>query len=82
MDSARRPGRGTLNGRAGTFVLQHYGLMNRGAPQLSITVVPDSGTGELSGLSGAMTIEITDGKHSYGFEYTIAGPPDPPARRE
>ena len=64
---------GTLHGRSGTFVLQHTGTMNRGTPQLSITVVPDSGTGELTGLAGSLTIEIADGKHSYGFEYTLGG---------
>jgi hypothetical protein len=62
---------GTLNGRNGTFVLQHTGTMNRGTPQLSITVVPDSGTGQLEGLSGKMAINIADGKHSYDFEYTL-----------
>jgi hypothetical protein len=62
---------GTLHGRSGSFVLQHNGIMNRGAPQLTITVVPDSGTDELVGLAGQMTIEITDGKHLYGFEYTL-----------
>jgi Protein of unknown function (DUF3224) len=62
---------GTLNGRKGSFVLQHTGTMNRGALQLSITVVPDSGTGELVGLSGKMAIIIADGKHSYDFEYTL-----------
>lgn len=62
---------GTLQGRTGTFVLQHNGTMNRGEPQLTITVVPDSGTGELAGLTGAMTIEIADGKHAYGFEYSL-----------
>ena len=66
--------RGTLNGRSGTFVLQHHGVMNRGTTSLSVTVVPDSGTGELAGLAGAMTIEIRGGKHSYGFEYTITEP--------
>ncbi len=64
---------GQLNGRRGTFALQHSGTMNRGAPLLSVTVVPDSGTGELTGLAGRMTIEIADGKHSYHFEYTIEG---------
>ncbi len=63
---------GTLNGRTGTFNLQHSGTMTRGAPQLSVTVVPDSGTGELKGLSGRMTIQIADGKHSYEFEYAIS----------
>ena len=66
---------GALQGRGGTFVLQHSATMTRGVPQLSITVVPDSGTGELVGLAGRMTIEIADGKHSYEFEYTIAGTP-------
>lgn len=62
---------GTLHGRSGAFVLQHSGTMNRGMPSLTITVVPDSGTGGLAGLAGSMTIEIADGKHSYGFEYTL-----------
>ena len=62
---------GTLNGRSGTFVLQHSGTMTRGTPHLTITVVPDSGTGQLGGLAGKMSIEIGDGKHSYKFEYTI-----------
>jgi hypothetical protein len=62
---------GTLEDRAGTFVLQHSATMTRGAPQLSIGVVPDSGTGELIGLVGRMTIEITGGKHYYVFEYTL-----------
>ena len=63
---------GILNGRTGTFALQHSATMNRGEPQLSITVVPDSGTGQLLGLSGHMAILIEDGKHSYDFEYTLA----------
>jgi hypothetical protein len=63
---------GKLDGRSGTFVLQHSGIMNRGEPQLTITVVPDSGTGELTGLAGKMAIIIADGKHSYDFEYTLA----------
>jgi Protein of unknown function (DUF3224) len=62
---------GTLKGRRGTFVLQHTGTMNRGTPQLSVTVVPDSGTEELAGLSGNFTIKIVDGKHFYEFEYAI-----------
>jgi Protein of unknown function (DUF3224) len=56
-------------------VLQHIGVMNRGTPDLKITVVPDSGTGQLVGLSGTMTIKITDGKHSYDFEYTLPETP-------
>jgi hypothetical protein len=62
---------GTLQGRKGTFALQHSGSMNRGVPQLSVTVVPDSGTGQLVGLAGKMTIIITEGKHSYEFDYTL-----------
>lgn len=64
---------GTLDGRNGTFALQHSGTMTRGVPQLLITVVPDSGTGQLAGLSGRMKINIVEGKHSYEFEYTLAG---------
>lgn len=63
---------GSLQGRRGTFALQHSGTMNRGKPQLSIGVVPDSGTGQLVGLSGTMTINIVDGKHFYEFDYTLA----------
>src|SRR4051794_13256902 len=58
---------GTLQRRSGTFVLQHSGTMTRGAPQLSVTVVPDSGTGELAGLEGKLDIQIEGGKHSYRF---------------
>jgi hypothetical protein len=61
---------GKLHGHSGTFALQHSGTMTRGTPQLSITVVPDSGTDELVGLAGLMTIKIADGKHFYEFEYT------------
>ena len=63
---------GTLQGRKGTFVLQHTGTMTRGAQSLSVTVVPDSGTGDLAGLSGKMDIKIEPGKHVYDFDYTIA----------
>jgi hypothetical protein len=62
---------GTLKGRTGTFVLQHSATMNRGVPNLSVTVVPDSGTGQLTGLAGKMNIIIADGKHSYDLEYTL-----------
>ena len=65
---------GTLHGRRGTFALQHTGMMNRGEPQLSITVVPDSGTGELAGLAGKLGITVADGKHSYELEYTLSAP--------
>ena len=63
---------GTLHGRNGTFTLQHSGTMTRGAGQLTIAVVPDSGTGQLVGLAGQMSIDIVDGKHFYEYEYTLA----------
>ena len=67
---------GTLNGRRGTFIFQHSATMNRGVPQLSVTVVPDSGTGQLEGLSGKMDINIAaDGKHSYEFDYSLPSTP-------
>jgi hypothetical protein len=66
---------GTLKGHTGAFVLQHSATMNRGVPQLSVTVVPDSGTGQLTGLAGKMNIIIADGKHSYDFEYTLPEAP-------
>jgi hypothetical protein len=62
---------GSLHGRAGSFVLQHSGTMNRGAASLSVTVVPDSGTDKLAGLSGKMAIQVEGGKHSYEFEYSL-----------
>jgi hypothetical protein len=63
---------GSLHGRPGTFVLQHSSTMTRGTPQQSVTVVPDSGTAQLVGLTGKMTIIIADGKHSYEFQYELA----------
>jgi Protein of unknown function (DUF3224) len=62
---------GVLAGRKGTFVLQHSGTMNRGVPSLSVSVVPDSGTGDLAGISGQFKIMIADGKHSYEFSYAL-----------
>lgn len=62
---------GTLAGRSGSFVLQHNGTMTQGVPKLVISVVPDSGTGQLVGLTGTLNIIIADGKHSYDFEYTL-----------
>jgi hypothetical protein len=62
---------GTLHGRNGTFALQHNGTMTRGAPALSVVVVPDSGTSQLTGLRGSFKINIIDGKHLYEFEYTL-----------
>ena len=66
---------GKLKGRTGSFVLQHSGTMMRGTPQLSVMVVPDSGTGQLEGLAGTMTIKIDAGKHSYDFDYTLPETP-------
>ena len=66
--------RGTLHGRSGSFVLQHSGRMTRGAPELTITVVPDSGTEALTGLAGTMAIIIEAGTHTYDFEYTLVDP--------
>jgi len=62
---------GTLDGRSGSFVLQHTATMTRGEPDLKIAVVPDSGTGELEGLTGSMTIEIQQKQHFYYFDYAI-----------
>ena len=62
---------GSLHGRRGSFVLQHSGTMNRGAPHLIVSVVPDSATDELAGLSGTMTIQIDSGRHSYAFDYAL-----------
>ena len=62
---------GKLAGRNGTFVLQHNATMTRGAPELNVVVVPDSGTGELAGLAGKMIINIVAGKHFYEFEYKL-----------
>ncbi len=66
---------GTLHGRRGSFVLQHNATMTRGTPAMNIIVVPDSGTDQLAGLSGTMTIVIADGKHSYAFDYVLAPTP-------
>ena len=63
---------GVLQGKAGTFVVQHSGIMNRGVASLTCTVVPDSGTGSLAGLSGVLRISIVDGKHYYELDYALA----------
>ena len=63
---------GTLRGHSGSFVLQHSGSMKNNVPQLTITVVPESGTGQLEGIAGKMTITVApDGKHTYDLEYTL-----------
>lgn len=62
---------GTLNGKTGSFILQHSGTMTRGEGRLTVTVVPDSGTGDLAGMTGSMSINITDGKHFYELDYSV-----------
>jgi len=62
---------GTLGGRHGSFYLQHSGTMTRGDGELTITVIPDTGADDLTGLAGRMSIIIAEGKHSYDFEYTL-----------
>jgi len=62
---------GTVAGRSGSFVLQHSATMTRGVPSLSVTVVPDSGTGELAGLTGALKIIIDSDSHAYEFDYNL-----------
>ena len=66
---------GELQGRRGSFVFQHSSTMDRGEPRQSVTVLPDSGTGGLEGLSGSMIIEIEEGEHRYSFEYSLPRPP-------
>jgi hypothetical protein len=67
---------GTLCGRSGSFALQHTGTMDQGKFQLTVTVVPGSGAGGLAGIAGTMAIIITNGKHSYDFEYTLPENPE------
>lgn len=62
---------GTLKGAKGSFLIQHSGIMNKGVPTLVITVIPDSGTGDLTGIEGKMHIEIVEKKHFYRFEYFL-----------
>lgn len=64
---------GSLDGRDGSFMAIHKGIMTRGTPSLSVTVVPDSGTDGLVGLSGSIAIDIVDGQHYYTFDYDIEG---------
>ena len=67
---------GNLKGRTGSFILQHCGTMMQGVPQMTITIVPDSGTGQLAGIAGKLTISIAaDGQHSYNVEYTVPAVP-------
>jgi len=64
---------GVLAGKRGSFVLQHTGTLNRGVPSLSVTVVPDSGTEELTGIEGDFKINIVEGAHLYEFAYRLPG---------
>lgn len=64
---------GLLHGRSGSFALQHNGIMARGTAKLTIEVVPDTGTDELAGLTGSVTLDIRDGYHYYAFSYTLPG---------
>jgi hypothetical protein len=63
---------GTLQGRKGSFILQHHAIMDKGVPSLNIMVVPDSGTDELISISGKLDIIRKDGKHYYQFDYSLA----------
>lgn len=62
---------GSVHGKSGSFVLQHSGIMNKGEGQLTVAIVPDSGTGELTGISGSLEIQIEDGRHSYTLTYEL-----------
>lgn len=62
---------GTLDGRTGSFIVVHRGVMTRGAPELAVTIVPDSGSGELAGISGAMNLIVGNGRHDYSIVYTL-----------
>jgi hypothetical protein len=66
---------GRVHGRSGTFLLQHSGILERGTPRQTIEVVPDSGSGELVGIRGRMTIQVSGDAHSYEFDYEIVGGP-------
>ena len=63
---------GSVDGKSGSFVLQHSGVMDRGDARLAVTIVPDSGTGELTGISGTLQIDNDQGEHSYVLDYRIA----------
>ena len=63
---------GSVDGKPGSFVLQHNGVMDKGDARLTVTIVPDSGTGELAGISGTMVIDNAGGQHSYVLDYEFA----------
>ena len=62
---------GTLNGKHGSFALQHFATMDQGGPKMQVIVVPGSGTGDLKGIAGVFTIKIENGQHSYTLDYTL-----------
>lgn len=62
---------GTLNGKQGSFVIQHVGNMRGSEQRLAINVVADSGTGELAGISGRLSLKMVEGKHFYELEYEL-----------
>jgi hypothetical protein len=62
---------GMLDGRQGTFVMQHNGIVANGKPELSVVIIPGTGTGQLAGITGTLTIDNTAGDHSYVFEYEL-----------
>jgi hypothetical protein len=70
---------GSLQGRHGTFVLHHSGTMSRDGPRLTVTVVPDSGSGELTGIQGTLRIDVRNGVHTYVFDYSVPGTNSPVA---
>lgn len=63
---------GSVSGKSGSFVLQHSGVMNKGDARLTVTIVPDSGSGELAGISGTLEIDNDQGKHSYILDYELS----------
>lgn len=69
---------GSLNGKSGSFVVLHMGLMGGGREELRVEIVPDSGTGALAGITGTMRIEVVEGQHRYALDYTLADPPQAP----
>jgi Protein of unknown function (DUF3224) len=62
---------GSIGKRSGTFALHHRGVMDRGAPSLTVSVVPDSGTADLAGIAGELEIIVANGTHSYVFTYEL-----------
>ncbi|MBB3870895.1 DUF3224 domain-containing protein [Brevundimonas mediterranea] len=62
---------GVLNGRQGGFSMVHRGVMNAGSQELLITIVPGSGRGDLTGISGVFHLTIADGEHRYMLDYSL-----------